>query len=406
MGKWTLWASVLISAACGPSEAPTMTVRDSAGVRIVENHRPSWDESSSNSAASRDPEAWRVARDPLLSLGAMEGDSALSFDRLSGVYVLRDERIAVLDAGAGRVTIFEPEGAVLSTFGRTGEGPGEFVDLAFLGLQADSLWLFDARQLRITVLDPETGGFRVARAQVANAGLGPVGLLPDASPILAADLVFSASTSDAASPGLQRFGAAYIRLDPVGGPEDTVLVAPGSERILRFDDQRVEMLRPLVARSVSHAVRGDEIFQGSQAAFEIGVYGADGTLRVLIRRPGFATRIDEQAYGAAVEQRVLMAPEPARPGLRALYSDLPRPEARPAYAAFLVDSEGCLWVQEFAYDGAGSSWSVFDPQGIWLGTLDLPDRFRPTQVVEDRVVGVWLDDLDVQHARILALDRG
>lgn len=406
MKRCALWTCALISAACGSSAAPAVTVRDSAGIRIVESHRPAWGDPSGDRAPSRDPAPWRVSAEPLLSLGTVEGDAVLAFDRLSGVYLLGEDRIAVLDNGAAEIKLFGPEGALLSTFGGPGEGPGEFQDLAFLAFQADSLWLFDVRQLRITVLDPETGGFRVARAQVDNAALGAVGVLPDGSAILAADLAFSAATLDAASPGLQRFGAAYVRLGADGALADTMLVAPGSERILRFGSQSVEMLRPLVARSVSHAVRGDELLQGSQAEYEVGVYDSDGTLRVLVRRPGIETRVDEQAYGAAVEQRVGMAPEPARPGLRALYAELPRPEERPAYAAFLVDTEGCLWVRDFSYDGDASSWSVFDPDGVWLGALQLPERFRPTQILEDRVVGVWLDALDVQHARIFELDRG
>ena len=391
-----LWICVMVIAACDSSEPPAVTVQDSAGVRIVESHRPAWD--------GRQP--WRILEDPVLSLGAVEGDPAQSFDRLSGVYLLGEDRIAVLDNGASQVRFFDPAGAWLFTFGRPGEGPGEFQELTFLGLQADSLWLLDGRQLRMTVLDPETGAFRVARMQVDNAALGPVGLLPDGSAVLAADLAFSAAIMEDPSPGLQRFSAAYVRLDRSGTLEDTVLVAPGSERILTYGAETVEMLRPLIARSVSHAVLGDEIIQGSQADYEIRAYSGDGTLRSVTRRSGFEPGIDERAYDAAVEQRVLMAPEPARPGLRALYRGQPRPPAAPAYTSFLVDTEGCLWVRDFSYDGGASSWSVFDAEGVWLGTMTFPDRFRPTQIVEDRVVGIWLDDLDVEHARILALERG
>jgi hypothetical protein len=40
-----------------------------------------------------------------------------------------------------------------------------------------------------------------------------------------------------------------------------------------------------------------------------------------------------------------------------------------------------------------------------LGSVALPDRFRPTQIGSDFVLGVWSDDLDVQHVRMYRLDK-
>jgi hypothetical protein len=342
----------------------------------------------------------------VLSVGSLDGDAASSFDRLSGAYLLDGELIAVLDDGASQLKFFDLDGTSVSAFGRSGQGPGEFQGLTFLGFSSDSLWVFDGRQQRITVMDPESGGFRVAQAAVDNARLGPVGLLARGSVVLAADLAFSSAVIDELPAGLQRFGAAYVRLDPLGALEDTVLVTQGSERILMYGPQAVQMLRPLLARSVSHAVRNEEILQGSQDAYQIGVYSEDGILRSLIRRSDVDVRLDEASYSSAVEERVLAAPEAARPGLRSLYQDQPKPESRPAYARFLVDSEGFLWVQDFSYGGDARSWAVFDPEGVWLGAVEFPDRFRPTQILEDQVVGVWRDELGVEYARIYELARG
>jgi hypothetical protein len=341
----------------------------------------------------------------MLSLGAMDGDPALSFDRLSGVYVIGRDRVAVLDDGASQVRFFGLDGAPLSTFGRPGEGPGEFQSLAFVGLHADSLWLFDGRQQRITVLDPRSSGFRVARAAVDNAALGSAGLLLDGTMVFVSDLAFSSAIADAASPGLQRFRAAYVRVGPLGELRDTVLVTPGSERILRFGPQTVEVIRPLLAKSVSHAVRNQEIVQGTQDAYEIRVYTGDGVLQNLIRRTGVDVRVDERSYNAAAEERVLAAPEPARPGLRTLFQEQAIPENRPAYSRFLVDVDGFLWVQDFSYYGDARSWAVFDREGVWLGGVAFPDRFRPSQILGDRVAGVWRDELDVEYARVYELTR-
>ncbi|MEQ9568595.1 MAG: hypothetical protein RLN75_00265, partial [Longimicrobiales bacterium] len=201
-----VWGLLLACTACGSSEAPLVAVRDSAGVQIVISNRPGWGEDR----------AWTVSEHPVLSVGTLEGDAALSFDRLSGVYALPGEQLVVLDEGAGQIRFFDMDGIPGHVFGRTGQGPGEFQGLTFVGFRRDSLWVFDGRQQRLTILDPASGGFRVARAAVDNAALGPAGLLPDGSVILAADLAFSSAISDELPGGLQRFEAAYVRVGQDG----------------------------------------------------------------------------------------------------------------------------------------------------------------------------------------------
>lgn len=395
-GIWpAVFAFIMSAAACESSVPPAAVVSDSAGIRVVTNQAPVWDED----------QAWEVDPEPLLTVGSVEGDPELAFDRVSGVYLLPTVGLVVLDEGAGSIRFFDESGMPNSTFGRSGEGPGEFQNLSFLGLRTDSLWVFDARQRRTTVIHPESAGFRVTSADVRDASHGPVGLLADGSLIVAADIAFSTAIEEQSTEGLQRFDAAYVLVNASGIARDTVLVTRGSERILMLGPEFVQLLRPLLARSVSHAVRGDDLVHGVQEHYEIGVYSTDGGVHTLIRRSDVDVRIDEPAYEAAVEERVLRAPEPARPGLRALYDEQPRPDGRPAYARFLIDSDGFLWVQEFAYIGASSSWAIFDLDGLWLGMVEFPDRFRPTQILRDRVVGVWRDELDVEYARVYGLAR-
>lgn len=392
-----IWAGIALSAACGSSEpATTAMVRDSAGIRIVESHEPAWSEG----------DAWRVSEGPTRSFGSADGRDGVAFDRLAGVYLLDGDRVAVLDNGASQVMIFGTGGEPFSTFGRAGEGPGEFRSLAFLGLQTDSLWILDGRQMRIAVLDTRSGRFREMRADLRNLAMGPVGLLSDGSPVVASNLAFSTALDEAPPAGFQRFRASYHRIDALGASSDTVVVTPGAELMLRYGDGTVEILRPFVARAVSHAIRGDELVQGVQTEYEISIYGTDGALRSVIRRPGVDLTLDDQQYEAAVEERVAAAPEQARAGIRNLYLTEVRPERIPAYARFLVDSEGHLWVQDFAYHGEARRWSVFDPAGAWLGVVELPESFEMTHVLSDRIAGIWRDELDIEYARVYALERG
>ena len=85
----------------------------------------------------------------------------------------------------------------------------------------------------------------------------------------------------------------------------------------------------------------------------------------------------------------------------------------PAYAQFLGGPNGSLWVQHLVVpselsddelrdfnpqSGLGApDWDVFDRQGRFLGTLEMPDRFQPLRFLGDRIYGIWRDEMDVQY---------
>lgn len=52
----------------------------------------------------------------------------------------------------------------------------------------------------------------------------------------------------------------------------------------------------------------------------------------------------------------------------------PKSETYPPVHALLVDAEGHLWVREWSESETGlpDRWSVFSPEGRWLGFLDEP----------------------------------
>jgi hypothetical protein len=50
-------------------------------------------------------------------------------------------------------------------------------------------------------------------------------------------------------------------------------------------------------------------------------------------------------------------------------------------------------------------WTVFDPEGRMLGTVATPARFRVFEIGTDYVLGVWADDMDVEHVRLFTLEK-
>lgn len=96
--------------------------------------------------------------EPSLEIGVLEGDDELVFAAIESVVRLPDGRIAVSDAGATRISIFDAQGAFVRSWGSQGDGPGEFRSLSRIyPLGADSLMAAERFSGRLTVFDLQGG---------------------------------------------------------------------------------------------------------------------------------------------------------------------------------------------------------------------------------------------------------
>jgi hypothetical protein len=77
------------------------------------------------------------------------------------VVVADDGGIAITQAQDAAVRFFTAEGEPAGRFGVQGEGPGEFLMTGRLGWLADTLWVFDPRVRRMTLIGLE--GVRLTR---------------------------------------------------------------------------------------------------------------------------------------------------------------------------------------------------------------------------------------------------
>jgi len=46
---------------------------------------------------------------------------------------------------------------------------------------------------------------------------------------------------------------------------------------------------------------------------------------------------------------------------------------------------------------------VFDPGGRWLGEMTLPEGFRVFEIGKDYALGVYRDELGIEHVRMYGL---
>jgi hypothetical protein len=392
--------TVLLTACGDPSVRTTTvaTVRDSAGIAIVENP-----------AGAGDSLAWRIATRPELDVGGGAAPSEQLFQALAATR-LSDGRVVVANSGTHELRFYGPDGRHLLSAGRQGDGPGEFRHLGWVGrLAGDTLGAWDDVQGRLSVFDPR-GRFVRAFTPSGLPGVFPRlhGAFADGSLVVAAgiDLARLPATGQ-----VWRDTAAFVRVGPGGerlgelgrfpGTEQFATLPPGGRGTFRVDT------RPFARRTVT-AVHDDQLYVGTGDAYEMAVYDKSGQLARLIRRdhrPLAVTSKDREDYRASL---VNLSGEQARRDEERMREAAPYPDAMPPYTGLHVDPDGYLWVEEAVRPGergAGVPWSVFDPEGRLLGSLRIPPALYVLEVGRDHVLGRARDENDVEHLRLYRLER-
>ena len=141
-----------------------------------------------------------------------------------------------------------------------------------------------------------------------------------------------------------------------------------------------------------HLAAGDSplsVYVTNSDRYEVHQFSATGALQRIVRRtadPIPITPEDIEEWKEDFERRNGEANWNAWDQAMA---ELPAREFRPPIAGLLVDSEGYLWVTD-RMDRTTSEWSVYDPAGRWLGTLEVPLQ-RVEWIGEDLILGINVD---------------
>ncbi len=353
------------------------------------------------------------------------------FDRV-GNLVLVDER-------PNRIVVVDPVGGFLRTVSRVGDGPGELRLVSGVGVLRDNRLIVNDVGRSAFLLFDENGRFVDQysfgeppsvpqslddRLEAGGAFVSSfetpivVGALPDAR-LLLKRMTSRTLAVHALGQGVSEIHRAY-RPSGDGAQGDGGLANPaaGVEGILSLVDSRLEFGPPLVAAvladgrtaiadSVGYRVKLLRDDGAVDAVLERPIdpipvtpemrevarrrqEGGTGAVRVITIRPGMST-----AEGEAESARLA----------EALASGMRFASEVPVVADVAVDSEDRIWVSRNGDDGVSRGpTDVFAADGDYLGTLAaeefrVPDAFGP----DGLMVYVDVGDLDVPSVRVLRL---
>ena len=348
------------------------------------------------------PPEWELT--PGVSIGPKSltaAESPEEFGWVTSAALGPDGALFIADDVNDEIKVFGLDGAHRRTFGRFGEGPGEFSGLYSVA------WVGD----RLLTLDFGVG--RIGEFSAEGAWLGQRDV-PSGYTGSPAQLRFFPVGSDEAFAAGLRTGPAgvesvFVGHDRRGVTGDTLSyvrspAAAGSTIICRYEGGISAFEVPFRPRLVQHPAAGGVMLVALTDAYRIAVTRGDGdTLRVIERAlpsepvSGEEWAAANQAFEAFRADYPDASCEPRRPG---------RPDAKPFIESLFVAPDGRLWVE--VVRTAGNRWELFDAEGRLLASLPTrPQKERAAPAFgSEHMVTIRQDSLDLDHVDVWRIDPG
>jgi hypothetical protein len=387
----------IVLSGCAPGSEPeaSFASRDSSGIRIVEY--------GDAPAGSRTLE---LSAQPLFRVGDGPGEREIEF--VGQGALLADGGAVIVDGRTNQEVLrLAPDGAVAAVLARSGQGPGEVRYVASLvAVGNDTVLVHDPFNRKILFF----AGDSVVRSAAAEAGprtfMGAVGFERPATLLM----VTTGYQPKRQEGWLQGY---FMRYDLDASRMDTVAsfdMAPGD-----FDPRNPQPTSPF--RNGGVVGGSGHLFVSGRADLpQLTWRGPDGEVVQILRwvpRLTYPTQADFDAFMASMKPMMKrMNPRMSdadvdriverQNGLFKLDTEMPYP----LFGLLQGDGQGGVWVSDYAAidrDLGVRGWSVIAPDGEWRGHVTLPEHFRLLDVRGDRVLGVLLDEMDVQSVAVYEL---
>ena len=320
-----------------------------------------------------------------------ETGSPDEFGRVSSVALGPGEAVFVADQQNSEVRVFGTDGAHRRTFGREGEGPGEFRNIHSLAWVGDRLLALDGWLGRVSEFSAvgEVLGQRRTSGGLSGSPAGirfhPVG--PDEA------YQFAPGAAGIIYTGHDGRGLTGDTLRPTEGP-----TRPRAHIVCRHERETGVFFVPFAPGHAQTPGPGATMYSAMTDIYRISILDRQSdTLRVIERTLVPEPVLDDEWEAGNEEFREFRE---RRPGASCDPSGVARPDRKPFIGGMHIAPDGRLWVRVIRT--AGDRWEVFDPDGALLGTVPAPphrDRAAPS-FGRGRLVTIRRDSLDLDHVDV------
>ena len=366
-------------------------------------------------AAQQTGATWSLSGQPTVTIGLVDGPQEQLFSQIRYALRLNDGRYVIADGQQLRLSVWSANGSFLTSFGRSGEGPGEFGGMLGVWLAGgETIAVWDPRLQRITRFRPD--GTVVGTHTLSYGPEGPpinrmldpfLGALPDGRIVLAW-LSPSRRETDQLLPDTLTFGL----FEPDG-------------RFVRVLGARIGM-----QRMYAPGVGGGPVpFSSWPWATNLGnlfayTNGHGGIIDFFETRdaaqPPRSTRVAGSPISLEDAWRRLDAAIPEATTHR-INIQVAQATSRtlgevPVFSRMISDDRGQIWLKDYdpAIDamtvrkypfGDGGRWRVVGTDGRPVATISMPRGVAPIAVHGDLLLGVMRDDLDVERFVVYRIIR-
>ena len=400
--RWTLVAAAVIAAGChGPDESAAPAAR----LATVFDTVGTWVRVSNSGAA---PE-WNLTLVASIGPGPDMGE-ATPGDFGEAVSVALDpgeDEVYVVDRQNCRISVFGVDGIHRRTFGRCGEGPGEFSPFFYsIAWAGDKLLAFDFGGGRIGEFTAD-GEWLGQRKVLGMMGGGwTFALYPAGSGHVYAMSLTGGHDDESNQFGGRRLASAYLGHAAAGETADTVFPLSPPETSGNVTCEWGEgylgfFANPYAARFLQHPAAGGTLYSAMSDEYRVVVTRGSDTLRVIKRELAPEPVSDEEwdalsdQFGAWLDDKPGASCKPRSPG---------RPSAKPFLEGVFFDVAGRLWV-EVARTG-GNRWELFDAEGRLLAQMPAGKRKKAAlpALGAGHVATIRQDSLDLDHVDIWRIE--
>ena len=356
-----IWVILLMSFGCSQG----VKIEKEDGVTIVRNpEQPA--------AAPGAPKALTLEEN--LRIGVMEGEDEYMFGFLRSVQVDEEENIYILDAEFIKVRVYDRKGRHLRSFGKEGEGPGEFA-------WPSRMYLRPANQ-DLAILDSNNNRFCYYSLQgecLQEIGLGRYSAIfrawPDSKGYVYGD------TWDLRE-GLSI--SQLVKFDP-DFEESISTVAELKQKVTLGE------FNPISYRILCLVRPDDTVVWANNLEYDIHILDPSGEHIKRITKD-YKPVVIPQAEKKRIEE------ERAREGFR---SKLVFPDTYPPMYYCVSDDKGKIYVRTYEWDGQGRlKWDVFDKEGRYILNFFHPEEDILFCIKNDQVYSMNQDnEQGIPHIR-------